>query len=457
LDASSSDDDGAEETENIGSWTNDPAEFDIILALDGDSAPLAAFLDKQKMRSYCDTKHPYGRQTIEELIKTGIWERVCLLKWAAGCSMIQSPNDVGKTHFILRNFVKWQSKKGAQKTVALTFNQCSPGLQAHYVYLHSSDIAITAARKRGFWRLLSNLPSAAAEAFRERVVKSSWSLCGYYPLSNYMILDKCTLWKKKAEDGGLTYEEKRLVISVISSLQQIAYSHGRVSDLEMLQLLPFLSRYPTDLRHDLADLAINRDRCCLVIHNSYLLERARAGLEARAANTSLRAPKKPKVQVRVPWEAWTPQSHRCTIKDIREQLSMRGVVLGRAKEKSALLTLWKTNTLLPDKRPAVVVVRPPPASAAPVAQPGAVAPVLPSLVSPAAFRALQAVVPTTAPRGGAARPMNVAPPISATLHKSSTAAARPAQLHANYTPRITIPLTLPSDFCDAEQRIALQK
>ena len=44
---------------------------------------------------------------------------------------------------------------------------------------------------------------------------------------------------------------------------------------------------------------------------------------------------------------------------------MRGVALGRAKEKSALLALWETNTLLPDKRPAVFV-RPAPAFAAPV-------------------------------------------------------------------------------------------
>ena len=331
-------------------------------------------------------------QTIRELIDTGIWGRVCLLKWAAGCSMTQSPNDVGKTHFILRNFVKWQSKKGAQKTVALTFNQCPPGLQAQYVYLHSADIAITAARKRGFWRLLSNLPSAAAEAFRERVVKSSWSLCGYYPLNTFTILDRCTLWKRAAADGGLTVEEKQLVFAVIPRLQEIAYSHGRVSDLEMLELLPFLSRYPTDLRHDLADLAVNRDRCCLVIHDSYLTERVRASAAAHAADPSLRAPKRSKKQaaeVRVPYESWTPQSHRCTIKDIKEQLSMRGVALGRAKDKSALLALWETNSLLPDKRTAVVVRPAVPAfAAAPVVDPGAVA----------RLRVEQNAVPQTPPR-----------------------------------------------------------
>ena len=50
---------------------------------------------------------------------------------------------------------------------------------------------------------------------------------------------------------------------------------------------------------------------------------------------------------------------------------MRGVALGRAKEKSALLTLWQTNTLLPDKRPAVFA-RPAPALVLRAADTGAV-------------------------------------------------------------------------------------
>ena len=182
------------------------------------------------------------------------------------------------------------------------------------------------------------------------------------------------MWKRRAEVGGLTDEEKRLVLSVIPRSQEIAYKNGRVSDLEMLEILPFLSRYPTDLKHDLADLAINRDRCFLVIHESHLAERARAGLAARAADPSLRAPKRAKAHqatARVQWEAWAPQSHRCTIKDIKEQLSMRGVALGRAKEKSALLALWEANTLLPDKRPAVFA-RPAPALVLRAADTGAV-------------------------------------------------------------------------------------
>ena len=74
------------------------------------------------------------------------------------------------------------------------------------------------------------------------------------------------------------------------------------------------------------------------------------------------------------------------IKEIKEQLSMRGVALGRAKDKSALLALWETNTLLTDKRPPVFV-RPAPAFAAPV-QP----------IALERLRAEQNAVPATPPR-----------------------------------------------------------
>jgi hypothetical protein len=355
---SSSDDDADAEQVISGTWSNDPAEFDLVLALDGDNAPLAAFMDKQKMRSYVDDKHPRGRQTIQELIMTKIWGNVCLLKWSAGCSMLQSPNDVGKTHWILRCWVK--GKKKGKKTVAKTLQECEPGLQAHHRYLHNPAISITAARKRGFWRLLSNLPSAVAEAFRERVVRSSWALCGYYPLSNIMILEKCSLWKKKTEDGGLSHAEKCSVLAAIPSLRDIAYRKGRVSDLEMAQALPFLDRYPTGLNYDLSDLSINRDRCSLVIHPSYLSERVVAGVAARDANAGLKRPKKakPKNSDRLPYELWTPQSCRCTVAIVKEQLNMRGVALGRAKDKTALLALWETHSSLPDKRAPVRVAAP---------------------------------------------------------------------------------------------------
>jgi hypothetical protein len=425
-DDDSGDDEDGEDAVQFGTWTGMAAEFDLVHCMDGDSAPLAAWIDKAKMRSFIDKKHPRGRQTIQELIARGVWAKVSLLKWAAACSMLQSPNDKGKCHPILRAFTKGQKGK---KTQSVPLSECGAGLQHQHAYLMDRSISISAKRKRGFWRLLSNLPMAVSEAFRPRVVMSSWRLCGYYPLSTLLILDQCSLWRRNAETG-LSDEEKRAVLAAMSALQLIAYRTGRVSDQDIQQALPFLERYPTNLTSDLADLSVNRDRCALCIHPLYITERARAGEAARLANADLRKPKKAKRKAAaiVPWEAWTQNSHRCTVEEIRAQLDMRGVIPGsRVSLKPALLDLWKQNSDIQDKRP-------PHFSAAG----GAAAIFHVSRIDE--LRRQQAAMPLTPPRvarGGAA--------------------ARPAQLHANNTPRVTIPLRLPSDFCDAEQRIALQK
>jgi hypothetical protein len=62
---------------------------------------------------------------------------------------------------------------------------------------------------------------------------------------------------------SLSNEEKKSVLAALPRLEEIARKADRVSDAEMELALPFLSRYPVDLRY--ADLAINRDRCCLIM------------------------------------------------------------------------------------------------------------------------------------------------------------------------------------------------
>ena len=237
----------------LGTWVGQATEFDLVLGLDGDSAPLAAFMDNERMLSFVDSKHPAGRACIRDIINTKVWGVVVLLKWAAACSMLQSPNDVGKTHQVLRRGIKGSKKT---KTLPVPLKDCNPYLQAEHKRLHATNIPPD--RKRGFWRLLSNLPGAVSEAFRPRVVTSSWFLCGFYPLSIPMIMDRCTLWRKRAENGGLSDQEKRQLLDAMPRLQNIAFRKGRVSDADMLTELPFLSRYPTGLNYDLGDLAVNR-------------------------------------------------------------------------------------------------------------------------------------------------------------------------------------------------------
>jgi hypothetical protein len=83
---SESDDDEA--PPEYGPWYGHEDEWDIVLCLDGDSAPLAAILESEKMK-----KH--GLVSLVTIIsrKKLAWGNIKFLKWAAGCSPTQSPND----------------------------------------------------------------------------------------------------------------------------------------------------------------------------------------------------------------------------------------------------------------------------------------------------------------------------------------------------------------------------
>ena len=277
------------------------------------------------------------------------------MKWAAGCSLVHSPNDVSKCHLMARMVLK--------QSTGLPLAQCSPGLKACKARLEATNIPMD--RKRSFWQLLSNLPTAASEAFRPRIVRDGWNMCGYYPFCPLLLLSRCTLWLRNVEDGGLTAAEKMSVLNGIPALRAIAKQHGRVSDAEMEAAFPFLRRYPTELASDLGHLATNRDRCALLVHPVYFASRAISAAAAIAANPNLRKPKKSAViqsRPRQKWEAYDDRSKRCASWEIEAQLAMRGVPKGYAIKKESLLSLWHKNSALPDIRQAV---RPAPDASAP--------------------------------------------------------------------------------------------
>lgn len=249
-------------------------------------------------------------------------------------------------------------------------------------------------RKQELWRLLSNLPITVGEAFRPKTIKDSWKKCGFAPLDNIVILSKCSLW-----DGSETFsaDQKRALIDNIPLLFPFVEARGRVSDLEMLEVFPFLPPLAKPPIYDLAQLPVNRDRCCIITHPGFFAGRAAAVALAREQNPNLKQKAPPKAKKVV--EEYTVYSallgDKFTADDIKYQLVIRGVSWGpHCKKKASFAALWEQNSALPDGRPARV----------PVVQPPAVAP-----MSPAALRALQSQVQRTPPRGGsAAPPVNVA-------------------------------------------------
>ena len=173
-----------DDSPEFGPWFGHPDEWDIVFCLDGDSAPLAAILDDDKMKTF-DLRSLVHIMTQ----KKAAWGNILFLKWAAGCSPTQSPNDVGKTHMISRTILKGSGKR-VTRAVELSETPSSMQLQHHRLFKDktSMEYHIDLARKKEIWRLLSNMTIVAAEAFRPRTIKASWDGCGFAPLDVLTIL-----------------------------------------------------------------------------------------------------------------------------------------------------------------------------------------------------------------------------------------------------------------------------
>jgi hypothetical protein len=338
-------DDEDEEREVYGPWVGMPEEFEIVLCLDGDSASITAILSSEKMATHRDGKHPDGRKSLVDIItlNQSRWGVVKFLKWAAGCTPMQSPNDVGKTHMLARRHLKG-SKRVPVEAVPLA--QCSLSMQRENARIYATSIK--PARKSAFWRLISNLPNAVAEAFRPKTLAQSWNRAGFLPLSFIGILEKCSLW---AGEETFSADQKRQIIDEIPRLYDVVASCGRAPDLKMEELWTFLPEVEC-ATHTLEDLAVNRDRVALITHPNYFVGREEAAAAAHAANPLLK--KKAKPPARRPAQPYRlyPLNDEQLVNNfpawqVLAQLEMRGVKAGRTSAVQNLRELWKTNSNLP--------------------------------------------------------------------------------------------------------------
>ncbi len=252
--------------------------------------------------------------------------------------------------------------KGSAKkpTQPLPLEDCSENLRDCYARLFekkdSMEFIIAKQRKQEIWRMLSNLPLTIGEAFRPKLIRDSWQKSGYIPLDTIVILSKCSLW-----EGSATFsvEQKRALIDGIPRLYPFVALRGRVSDLEMETVFPFLPPLEKAPVHDLAQLAVNRDRCCIVTHPGYFEGRTAAVQTALANNPNLKpkAAPKPKKVVEEYMLYTATWADKLNVDDIKYQLEIRGVVWGvHCKKKAAFQQLWMDNSALPDKRPVAVCV-----------------------------------------------------------------------------------------------------
>jgi hypothetical protein len=132
----------------------------VILSFDGAHEHIESVLKCKNLTDYC------------------IRNNIALFKWAAGCSLVQQPNDVSKCHKLLHAFFKKNSYLFQAEPQR---NELRPGYQNCMKVLDRSGVS--ADSKLTFMRFFKHLPVALHRSFSPDDLSNGYAVCGIHPFS----------------------------------------------------------------------------------------------------------------------------------------------------------------------------------------------------------------------------------------------------------------------------------
>ena len=151
-------------------------------------------------------------------------QNIEVVKWAAACSMVQAPPDVGSMHRTLHNYFK----NGAFNYEQDPFPS---ELMADYLRLHFDPCKIAEASKRTYRKALVHTQAALNKAFTISAIQHAWNRGGYVPYDAAKIMSGYALWSEVPGD------EAQLVVDTIPALAEIVSTRGRLLDSEIKEAL----------------------------------------------------------------------------------------------------------------------------------------------------------------------------------------------------------------------------
>jgi hypothetical protein len=213
-----------------------------------------------------------------------------LFKWAAGCSLVQQPADVCKCHKLLHAYFK---KPHFVYNVEV-FRKDLKGAFAPIMSLLDQHKA-KSITKSTFMRFFFHLPDALASSFLPVSLREGYSVCGVHPFDVSKIMSGWNPGGARAKSSWnkLLPEEQTYVRVAIEALSKIAREKGFVSDEEIescvvdpargltLGQLMEDANIPEYLKCQVGGTkenpgkGINRRRCILMTHASWLLKERR--------------------------------------------------------------------------------------------------------------------------------------------------------------------------------------
>jgi len=305
---------------------------------DGDNPNINAIMSSDKMAKY-------GLKSISEICAKKTCINVRFLKWAAGCSMFQSPNDVACCH----KDVKSQTGAGSDmQTVSVKMDELTRPVAKFIqdVMVNGVGKGIDAARKKSMIAYVARAKAIFSRSFNVAYLQKGWASCGYFPREYRRIMSKYKMWTQ------LTPKQGTQILDAIPyfALKASENNAGRLDDSVVNEKLPFLM-VP---EKNVADMGITRDRCVQINATGYVPARNEHGA-ARVEKELKVASKAATDAAKIP-SALVPYGPGCCM--WKKQAVIVQLELRRAKDPSfhfkstsqvgVLIELWR----LYDERPA---------------------------------------------------------------------------------------------------------
>lgn len=237
---------------------------------------------------------------IEAIMTGGICDycsrhNIGLFKWAAGCSLVQQPNDVSKCHKLLHAYFR-SSKFKFNVDVTRKDLRSGYGKAMKVLDLYKADTKT----KTCFLRFFYHLPQVLHQSFSPRDISDGYKICGIEPFSVDAIMNGWNPGGKKASSSWakLALEEQNYVKIAIEKLSLVAAVRGTVTDEDVdscvvddeigltLETVLADARTPEYLKAQIKPgKGINRRRCILLTNKKWL-EQERSDRAQLLQNTS---------------------------------------------------------------------------------------------------------------------------------------------------------------------------
>lgn len=267
-----------------------------------------------KMRALLSFDGAY--EHIEAIMKGSMAEycrlhNIGLFKWAAGCSLVQQPNDVSKCHKILHAYFRKSGFRFFEDDGAVRlrsgYSSAMRVLQAHKA---------TTKSKQTFRRFFAHLPQCLAVSFTPDAISKGYADCGVYPFDVAKIMNGWNPGGKNAKSSWqmLSSEEQQYIEVAIEKLSHTVEQEGTVTDEQIdecvvaqgltvgLFIVCYWKAYACQVEAVLSDArcpqymrlqitpgkGINRRGCILMTHLNWLRKERAARLQL------LSDPKEPK-------------------------------------------------------------------------------------------------------------------------------------------------------------------